>query len=520
MKKLTLCTLILSFCAISAEAQTDVDSDIVNTALQQMNVEQTLWFNSTNSAGMVFGPLKRYNTVSLDGEMAKGDFKPSRLGTKESAVIFNTSGALQYNGFSLWGYFKFDNNFTEGAKYNVSFYDQQSRNPYSLADFAVSDWKRQSYDMGFKLATPLLWDKMSFGIDMSYASKVGAKQMDPRTETYRYDAKIRPSAAISLGRNSRVGMTLSYERYFERNDPSVQNYAVNPRVAIMRGLGFYSLGTVGGNTGLEEFLYSGNRYGGSLQYAIDKADFEMLADISFDMETIDVTQNPTTPQMMGTASTTYIDAHIQALFGEQKNQKLSVRFDMSNTDGIEYVQTFNSDPKVQKWITNSTNTMSNYSLIEATLAYDIMTGIKAGKGYSWMFGAMANFRMQSDIYYIPQSIFDATGAYAELNATKNIAFSSKTFLLIGVNGGYRYSLGGQYLYAGTTNVDSDIIKDFYPKELECLTADYVSAGANVALSIKTGKRTSLYLKADGRYLKPMATDTNRLTVRLSIGCLF
>lgn len=516
MKKLIIGALILGLCAYSAEAQ-NIAKTITNPALLETNFEHTLWFNTNNAAGMAFAPLSSYSDLSLKYALSTGDFTSLQEGNKSNGVMFNTNAALQLFGISLWGNFTFDNSFKKNTLYNCMISEPSHDMPYYVADYNLSDWRSQTYDLGFKLASPVFWNKVAFGIDASYRTLVSAKQVDPRVESYKYILDITPSVAISINDKNIIGIALHYERNFERSQPS-NNGPKDQPVALMRGLGFLSNSVVGGNQGVKTFLYEGNKYGGSLQYSY-VSDVEMLAEAFFDLQNIEVVQNPKIPKRMGRTSKMFYGLNMQMLFGQKKNQKILLEASNDATNGIEYVQVFDNTSGVHKWTTISSGVMSTYRTLMGKLSYNIMLGAaKKQSGYSWKLGAEADFSDIKDTYQVPSSTFSATNIFAKLFADKNFSFPSSN-LLIGLDGGYNYNLGGEYIYGGVATT-SAIVNDFYPKELAYLTSDYISAKLRVSFSIKVGKRIHLYATAAGQMLQPISGNTNRLLVNLSAGCLF
>ena len=94
----------------------------------------SLWYNSQNSAGFAFAPLKNFNEVKVGYDYNNGDYKRQQQGDKESTINFNTNGAYNLNGFQLWGNFDYSNINVKDARFNTMLYNPLRDMPYMVAD--------------------------------------------------------------------------------------------------------------------------------------------------------------------------------------------------------------------------------------------------------------------------------------------------------------------------------------------------------------------------------------------------
>ena len=234
---------------------------IVNIAMFQTNFRNTLWFSTDNAAGLAFSPLASYNDLNLSYSGKFGKFSVAQDAVTSHNVEFETSGALSLGGFRLWGDFSFKNIFDKGVRYNSNRYEVPENMPYYIADSYSSDWNRQEYDLSVKGASPVLWNFVSFGLSLDYQTRVGAKQLDPRCETYNYHINVAPSVVFRFASNHHLGVDGFFEYAHERTTPSLNNSFEDQKVFITSGLGEYLLGKIGGNDGQKTWLYRAYEYG-------------------------------------------------------------------------------------------------------------------------------------------------------------------------------------------------------------------------------------------------------------------
>ena len=235
MKRIALTGLLLGLGALCSRAG-DSPYTINSQVLKENNFRNSLWMESYNVAGLAFRPFRLYNDldISYDGEY--GAFRPQQQATERNSISLNTSGSTYLGKFLVWGSFSFRNIFEQGVKYNAMSYEIEDDMPYFIADANPSPWQKQEYALQAKIASPVLWDHISFGLWVHYVTKVGAKQIDPTAETYKYNIEITPSITVDLGKGHYLGINGLYDNRFEIADPSLNNQWKSQRVYIGRGL--------------------------------------------------------------------------------------------------------------------------------------------------------------------------------------------------------------------------------------------------------------------------------------------
>nr|MCR5003330.1 hypothetical protein [Bacteroidales bacterium] len=345
MKRFTLAILSLCLGVASAQAQA-----IYSPALSETNFRNNLWFNSENAAAMAFRPLEKYSDLDLSFKTDEGEFRRQTEANSSNDIGIHTSGNSKIGQFNIWGEFSFNNIFERDLAYNASLFEIPEDFPFFLADTVSSRWNKQVYGMRTKISSPVLWDKVSFGAEIGYETKVGAKQRDPRTTTYKYAVDVTPSAIWKISDSHALGINGYFLKSFERSEPTNVDGRYNQKVYLCRGLGMATTGTVGGNNGLGVFYYKGLDYGAGLQYNYTSG-IDILAEVTYKNRKMDVYEQPTLPKRRGTTKGSVIDGHIQMLFGENNSDKVDAKVHYRTTGGYEQEQTYVQELRNQHWLT-------------------------------------------------------------------------------------------------------------------------------------------------------------------------
>lgn len=475
-------------------ALTSAFAQVTPTSVE-VNKAASLWFNSTNAAGLAITPLSGYSTLDAMYDLRMGELKSPQSGSREDDIVIGTEGATRLGSGYVWGTFTYKNSSQDSTLYNSILLDPVMDMPYYYADPRMSYWKKQSFDMSFKAATRPLWDRLSLGITGSYLVKSGAKQIDPRCSNFKYDLDVKPSLALILGKHS-IGASLLYAHSFERTVPTNANSQESQDVAIMNGLGHQVIGVVGSLSSLGTMYYNSNMVGGSLQYGFNSCCMSVLAEGWYKMAVLDANQTPSKPQKMGSTVKTDIGGNIQALFGHSLKSKVTIDGGYKHTDGIEYVQEIDKSYEVQQWVTIAQSIRSRYETIDASVAYDLYKVSEAG--YDWKAFVKGYFHDENDEYILPNSTFTVRYAGAQIGGADNLKLG-KNYLLIGLNAGYRKGLGGEYKYGGP-EADSKYVQ-FFKAEHDFLCGDILQAGAELSWSFPISEKMMMSIKGAYQFMK-------------------
>lgn len=513
MKKITLIVLFLIPGIFIARAGNEAPQKISNVTTLENNFRNTMWYNSYNRAGLSFSPLDIYHTLNIKYDIENGLFRSPEKPVSEHDISLNTSGAVFLGKFMLCGDFSFRNNFKQKAKYNASLYDIEDNMPYYLADTNNSNWIKQEYDLAASLSSPIIANKISLGLQAHYITKVGAKQKDPRCETYKYSIEVIPSMVILLKKNHYVGINGVFENYFERSTPSLNNYRIYQKVIYNKGLGEGIVGMVG--SGVSTSYYKSMKYGGGIQYAYEKK-MAILVDIDYLYQNINVFENPGMPKRLGSTKSNNILGNIQLFFGKSRNNKFTFSGLYSGTKGIEHVQQMSKEAFNQHWVILASNEMSKYSRIFAEFDYDHLFGNDLKRGYNWIVGSKIKFSDRNYEYHAPFSKFTATSTFFNVNGGKNFKFKNSS-LLIALNCGYNLTLRGTYNYGG--NMTDSWQVEYYNLVNQYLTTDFIDVGGRIAYSISTEK-VNFVIDINADWNKPLTIKNDRIICTASFGIIF
>ena len=513
MKKfIAISAMLVSLVAFSARAGVPAEK-IQNTVQKETAIRNSLWYGSSSSAGLAFRPYNIFNTLDLTYDGGFGEYRKNGVGKKSSDISLNTSGAAYIGKFLATGGFSFKNVFERDALYNVLMYELDDNMPYYPIDDKSSGWNKQKYLLNAGLSSPVLWNRVSFGLKVDYTTKVGAKQLDPRGETYKYAVEVTPSVAVRFG-ETLLGISGTYMDGFERCTVSNNNNWENPKVWEHRGLGESTQNKVGGNDGMKNHTYRTRRYGGAFQYSFGK---NIFVEVGFEHRVTDGNENPSLPRKLGSVKENDINLNASWLFGEDSSDKLYLNAKYSSIDGIEYVQKLSTVAYQQKWMVISTNEMSTYTGISAKLGYDHLFGASDRRGYNWKVGAEVSYDSFDQSYVSPESASNAMRAYAGLIADKHFKMQ-KSSLLLGLNAGYAAGFGEGYtcLSAKAYDAPKSMLKD----QADWLNASFVRAGAHIDWTISEGRKVSWIAAAKAEYISAMSISKDRVLCSASFGILF
>lgn len=510
MKRITLFTICLILGVTSAQAQA-----IYSQSKAETNFRNTLWFNTENSAALTFKPLDKYSDLRLGVKADEGEFRRQTEANSSKAIGVATSGNSHIGKFNIWGEFSFNNIFEKDLANNAILFEVPEDFPYYLADTVSSRWNKQVYDMRTRISSPVLWDGFSFGLEVGYNSKVGAKQRDPRTTTYKYAVDVTPSAAWKISDAHMLGLNGYYSKSFERSEPSNVDGRYNQKVYLSRGLGMATAGTVGGNNGLGVFYFKGLDYGAGVQYNYTSG-FDILAELGYKNRKMDVYEQPTLPKRRGTTKGSVIDGRIQVLFGDNNSDKVDVKAHYRTTDGYEQEQTYIQESKNQHWLTIADNKMSTYSRISLNAEYGHQFGAGNPDGYTYEAGARVAYDLEQDSYLIPSTEWNWSTVLPE--AFGGLQWSKgRNILLVQASAGYGLNLSGDYIYYAVPGSVTDKTAEIYSKDMAFRQSSFFKSSVRASYTLRSKKVNYVFdLKATGW----AADETNRIIADFTFGILF
>jgi hypothetical protein len=509
--------LMLTLFAVQpASAQKTADKN--SPASLELLKAKSLWFNTTNGAGLTLDKMYNFSSVDFTYQLKSGDFKKLQDGDKERLLGVSTEGGQKLGTGYAWGKFSFNNEMQRNTQFNTTMLDPARGMPFYPVDPNISDWKKQDYRLEMKVASQPLWDRVILGIQGEYFANTGAKQVDPRAETYFYHINIKPGL-VALFNKHAVGINFVYENMVQESGTTNSNGQVNQDVYVMKGLGNYYPSVVGGLQSLGRFVYNGNKVGAAIQYSYGFSDIKFLLEGKYDYGVEDVISTPTKPKKEGSVVRELMDARLTAVKNGDNVSRLELSYSNRSTDGIEHVQVLDNTYEVQQWVDLYSSIRSTYNQEDISARLDFFRG--ADHDYKWKAGLFTNYRSNDDDYIMPHSRMIIKNMYFGADAKANLSLGGETKLLAGAGFTYKNNFDGSYHYRGA-DPGSIIITQFMTPDFQFLKQSYYKIGGELSLYSGLGKmsRAGFYLKAALDYYKPIEGDNSRVQTNFGLGFIF
>ena len=511
-------TLLFSRTVVAGEPETG----IISPASIELLKAKSLWFNTTNSAGLTLDRMADFNSLLFNVSLKNGDFKKNSDGADERIFGVSTEGGLNLGSGYVWGKFAYNNEKQTGTLYNTTMLDPSGGMPYFPVDKNLSDWVKQDYNLSMKAATKPLWERVYLGVEARYVTKTGSKQVDPRSTTDFYTLSVQPGLTLSFGKHA-AGINFLYEKLNQESGTTNSNSQANQDVFVMKGLGNFYSAVVGGLQSLGKFVYDGNKAGGAVQYAFNSESARLLINGKYSFGVEDVISSPSKPKKEGTIKENDYQANLQLLFSGNNLNKIELGYTNNSRGGIEYVQVLDNTFAVQRWITTYKSIRSTYDFSDLVLKYDFFRGNDSE--YKWRAGLSVNYRNSEDVYIIPASEMNSEDLIFGANAKINMKLKNAGNILAGASFSYKTNMSGDYVYGGA-DPSSPIITDYMNPDFQYLMMDYMKIGGDISyfttLITRNGKnrRSGLFVKAALDYCKPTDGSDFRMMSNFGVGFTF
>lgn len=454
-------------------------------------LSRTLWHESRNAAGLSVRPLPVFDLVEAEYDWTEGNWHRYPSPSSLNRLAFDTQGALKVGAFNLWGRFRYENLTEKGTRFNTILYDPyDDRQVFSVVDGTLSDWKKQNFDLEAKAALPLVPGLLYGGLDLHYIDYIAAKQHDPRCESYRYALSVRPSLALQAGKHL-MGLSLGYQRMYERTMPVVSASGSTHYVYKTLGLGNFVLDTAGGNNSIGTIFYTCNAFGGALQWGW-KGPVEFLLEAGADYFMTRTRESATQPYNMG--STNMLDAFASFRLLTDRNH-FSLKGNYRSTAAIYYSPVWVTSEN--RWVDTDALQTGRYTTLSADARWEHY--LLSGDSWSWKFFADAAYTGRDESYILPKASLAWRDVSVLLGAGKRIPLRI-CVLEAGVEAGYIQNLGGGYRYDAVFP-DTRLATEYYPYEAAILTKSRWQAALDFSSQFYIGSRMSLGLRLHGSYLR-------------------
>lgn len=481
--------------------------------------QQKLWFHSSNAAGAVFEDSRNYSDLQIGYNVTDGNFHRPQQGNKNKTLNVDTEGFLKLKGAYVWGSFAFKQENTHDAGYNASITDPFRGMPYYVADSLLSNWRNQYYDMKFRVATPLYWGKVAFGIEGTYQASLAAKQRDPRVDTRFYTLQLVPGVTYQITPQHRVGANVTYASIKEDSQMENINASLSQTYYELYGLGVAVKGIGSGRT----TNYHGNRVGAGVQYNYRSSDVDLLFEGNYAKKVENVDVSYSTPKRDAAVNDQRWRAALSMYkTGNEHSHFAKVAYLYQDIKGIQYLNQRDNSLAQQGWLELYHSIRSTYDTQQASADYSFIRN--RGDEYDWKIDVAARYTKQTDKYILPYSEKVSENLFIEVAGKKNFVVG-KTLnkrLLAVIRAGYNNNLSGHYLYGGS-HADYVTVTGLEQSDINYLTSDFYKLGVSVAYSqqIKAESQTNVFAKANFNYVKTSDFDfDHRSYVTVCVGCNF
>lgn len=488
------------------------------TSMEQLKM-QRLWLQSQNAAGMVFDDTTRFSNLKMYYHTQNGNFYRPQEGEKETNLGVTSEGFMKLKKALVWGSFSFlQRNLTDAA-YNASITDPFRGMPYYIIDEHQSDWRNQYYDLRFRASTPLMNNRLAFGVEGVYQASLSAKQRDPRVDTRFYNLQIVPGMTYRLNENHRMGISLRYESIKEDSRMENENSDIDQNYYILYGLGTSVRGIGNGRT----TNYYGDKLGTSLQYHFQSSVWNVLLEGSYDVRAENVEQSFTSPKKdAGVKDHTFQLSLTSFRKGENYSQFLKTIYTNRHIDGIQYVSKYDNTESLEGWEVLYQSIRSTYDTEKASLHYALMRN--RGKEYNWKLETNLAYWKQKDEYILPYSVKSSENILFHVGGKKNFIVGKKmnNRLLVDLHASYKKNLSGEYRYGGS-HPEYISVMGLETSDANYLNSDFYRIGGSLTYSqlVKKSAKTHFFVKASYDHTGTSDFDYNKRNhLSISAGCNF
>lgn len=513
----TVVVLVLAAFAATAGAQTDKG---LSPAAQELLKEQRLWFHSPNAAGTAFDDTRNYSNLNVSYDVQTGDFHRGMTGRTIRDANIYTEGFLNLKNAYVWGEFKFTHENVSDARFNASITDPYRGQPYFVVDSGQpSKWRNQNYYLRFRAATPLVLERLTFGIDGTYRAQLAAKQRDPRTDTRFYTLQLMPGVAYAFGCHDRIGANLVYASIKEESSMANNNGYVYQQYYALYGLGTASSGIGSGRT----TNYFGNRWGFNAQYGHNDGQWDLLAELGWNKYVENEEVSFTIPRKDGLLEDrTWTAAFHIISHGETFTHQAQIGFSSRHINGIQYLSQRDNTVQNAGWVILHEDVRSKYKTTDYSVNYSLIRN--RGNEYNWRIDLSGAYQKYDDTFILPASHKNSENIYLSAAVKKNFKLGDKlnNRLLFTVQGGWKDAISGEYAYGGS-NADYITVKEMEPLDEAFLTADAWNAGTALTYSqlAKRDTKVNVYARAAFNYQHTSDFDFNhRAHVSITLGANF
>lgn len=481
--------------------------------------EQKLWFHTANAAGAALDDTTNYSTLTVANSRVSGNFHRPQQGNSVNSINVGTEGFLNLGNAYVWGEFNFNQSNIKDAQFNASITDPYRGMPFIMADTHLSEWRNQYYDMKFRVGTPMVWNRLAFGLEGVYKATLAAKQLDPRVDTRYFQLDLTPGVVYKV--NDRVNIGADFLWSAMKEDARMTNVNLsNPQTYYL----LYGLGVAAQQIGDGERLdYHGYKLGGGLQLGYRVDGLNLLASGNYSRRVENFDRNPETPKKDASVNDHLGELKIEAIAkGERFTHQATLGGSLRDLKGIQYVSHFDNTESFQGWVDIFHSVRSTFKTYNCGVDYSLLRN--RGSEYAWRVDASLGYNKQDDRYILPASEMNHENLSMTLGGSYNLELgkSLRRRLLLTVNAGYDNSLSGNYVYGGV-NPTYPTVTDLMASELAFFTTDYCrgKVSAEYSQQYSATQKMNFFARASYDYRRPSGKVFNhRSDLTFTVGVNF
>lgn len=460
------------------------------------------WIGTANAAGLATLPVPSLGRTYVGGYFEEGDLKRPQQPSSSRSIRFVSERYQQLQDASLYGKFVFNRAWDQEILMS-DVLDPFRRNPYVLGDSLGGDWKKQTYDLEVKASVPLNSARTFFaGAGLQFRAGTGARQNDPRPETYSNELNLSPSVLWKPDASWSIGANGQFDFYKEDISVATSNNEDNHFLYRLAGIGNYYQQIISG--GYNRY-YKGNTVGGGLQVQWEKPGLQLLLDGGYAYRKEDAEDGSTIPRVFGrfTERQYHASAVLSLLTGTYTHQWTASwkSFDGEGRD-MHY-----GPVTVDKPVNLVNDDVLNTTYYnEAGLHYRWIADAFQDD-FKWMLDASAVYSGMDLRYLYPRNRQTIDANEYSLRFSRNHILSDARNFIWSLNMGLRDCFTAFNDYTPFGPQTGIVMDKLLNPDQAWLASDIFKAGISAEYRFPVAKRsqTSLYLRAEGNLWKKMGS---------------
>ena len=339
-------------------------------------------------------PTEGYGQAVLGADFETGTFHRAQDAATKTGIFFNADGERQVGRFYLKGDFRFRQSFENDVRFASTFNPLRAM-PYVIADSTGGNWKKQSYAMWADISTPIVKGLLNAGLAMDLDVGRGAKKIDPRPQAGMCRIEIKPSLSFSFLNRLSASAGFIYGLYRETSNLILYDSSQPQKLYLLKGLGQYTYEVFSSTE--RERKYEGTTLGGSLNIRNTNSFgvISLYGDYRNGLEKVfDIDYNK--PHDRGNYYThdfragLSLDAPREG--SARRGTEMKIEYSGLRHSGREFVQHFDSSPRVNGWVTDS-ELPGRYTNREDHVSGDVRFFLNDRNALrkSWVFSAAAEW---------------------------------------------------------------------------------------------------------------------------------